>query len=81
MFTLSIILIIAGIILSASAEDDYQNQVREEKRHRELMAKLDEVYDYDEEDFRPSRKRIIRRRITKDKDGNTLAEEIIEEEI
>ena len=45
------------------------------------MAKLDEVYDYDEEDFRPSRKRIIRRRITKDKDSNTLAEEIIEEEI
>lgn len=68
------ILIVVGCCLTSSAEDDRAYESRQERRHTELMSaiKNDRVSSV-------NKTKVTRRRIVKDKEGNTIAEEIIEE--
>ena len=84
-------LLMAGLVIFligciVSAVDDYSNssQRMAERRHRELMRYLADMnkkqeVEEEEEELSPTLKRVIRRRIAQDKEGNVLAEEITEE--
>ena len=83
-------LLMAGLVIFLigciiSAVDDYSNssQRMAERRHRELMRYLADMNKKqeveEEEELSPTLKRVIRRRIAQDKEGNVLAEEITEE--
>lgn len=68
---LGIIIFIIGCCLSSSEDNAYKR----EKEHKELMRALSES----RRDETPVKQRRTQRRIAKDKYGNVLAEEIIEE--
>lgn len=74
VIALGIILFVIGCCLSSYEDSSYNAQVRAERRHRELMKALAET-----KDVAPRKAKRTQRRIAKDKEGNVLAEEIIEE--
>ena len=75
---LGIIIFFIGCLVSSVEEAEASARRREERRHRELMKLLSEP-PKQTEGASPARKRVVRRRIAQDKDGNVLAEEITEE--
>lgn len=79
MLTLGIILFIIGCCMSSYEDNAYNAQRREEQRHKELMRVLDE--NRNAAPPAPRRRKVVRRRIAKDKEGNVIGEEIIEEEL
>ena len=79
IIALGIIIFIIGCCLSSYEDVSYTSQKRAEARHRELMRVLDECNRERERELAPKEERRARRRIAKDKDGNVLAEEIVEE--
>ena len=78
MLTLGIILFIIGCCMDSYEDSVYDVQRREEKRHKELMRTLNESRNVRVQS--PRRRKIVRRRIVKDKEGNIVGEEVIEEE-
>ena len=78
MLTLGIILFIIGCCMDSYEDSVYDAQRREEKRHKELMRTLNENRSVRVQ--APRRRKVVRRRIVKDKEGNILGEEVIEEE-
>ena len=74
---LGIIIFVIGCCLSSYEDNTYNAQRREEQRYKELMRILSENRNNTPA---PRRKRQVRRRFAKDKDGNILGEEITEEE-
>ena len=68
---LGIIVFIIGCCLSSSEDNSYKR----EQEHKELMRALSES----RQDEAPVRHRRTHRRMAKDKEGNMIAEEIIEE--
>ena len=70
---IGILLIIIGCCVSSSDNANYEYRRREEQRHRELLEKLSETKEVS------GQSKVTRRRIAKDKFGNIIAEEIIEE--
>ena len=77
ILALGLIIFVIGCCLSSYEDVSYDNQVRAERRHRELMRELEECRQ--EKALMPRQEKRARRRIAKDKDGNVLAEEITEE--
>lgn len=77
ILALGLIIFVIGCCLSSYEDVSYDNQVRAERRHRELMRELEEYRQ--EKALMPRQEKRARRRIAKDKDGNVLAEEITEE--
>ena len=65
--------------MSSYEDNAYNAQRREEQRHKELMRVLDE--NRNSAPLAPRRRKVVRRRIAKDKEGNVIGEEIIEEEL
>lgn len=86
VLALGIIMFIIGCCLSTYDDINYDNQRRAEKRHQELLRELEE---YRKErrivppncgsNVAPKQARRTRRRVAKDKNGNILSEEILEE--
>ena len=74
LIALGIILFIVGCCVSSYEDNAYESQIRADKRHRELMRVLSES-----KEVAPRKTKRTQRRIAKDKEGNVLAEEIIEE--
>lgn len=74
ILALGIILFIIGCCVSSFEDNAYEAQIRADKRHRELMTALSES-----KEVAPRKTKRTQRRIAKDKEGNLLAEEIIEE--
>lgn len=74
MLIVGVIIFILGCCLSTYEDTSYNAQRNAEKRHRELMKVLSEP-----SEVVPKRTKRTQRRIAKDKEGNMLAEEIIEE--
>ena len=79
MLTLALIIFIIGCCMSSYEDNAYRAEKREEQRHKELMRILSENRNADS--LSPQRKKLVRRRIARDKEGNILGEEITEEEI
>ena len=79
VLALGIIIFIIGCCLSSYEDNTYNAQRREEQRHKELMRVLNEQRN--SVPPAPRRTKVVRRRIAKDKEGNVLGEEIIEEEL
>ena len=89
ILALGFIIFVIGCCLSSYEDISYDNQVRAERRHRELMRELEEARQENEAkklvppncgtNVMPRQERRACRRIAKDKDGNVLAEEITEE--
>ena len=79
VLALGIIIFIIGCCLSSYEDNTYNAQRREEQRHKELMRVLNEQRN--SAPPAPRRTKVVRRRIAKDKEGNVLGEEIIEEEL
>lgn len=77
ILALGLIIFVIGCCLSSYEDVSYDNQVRAERRHRELMRELEECRQ--EKALMPRQEKRAHRRIAKDKDGNVLAEEITEE--
>ena len=71
---LGILIFIIGCCLSTYEDTSYNAQARAEKRHLEIMKALE-----NKEDLTPKKEKRTQRRLAKDKEGNLLAEEIIEE--
>lgn len=75
LIAVGIIVFIVGCCLSSFEDVSYNSQVSAERRQKELLNELARISEKES-------KRVKRtRRIARDKDGNVLAEEIIEEEI
>ena len=75
LVAVGIIVFIVGCCLSSFEDVSYNSQVSAERRQKELLNELARISEKES-------KRVRRaRRIARDKDGNVLAEEIIEEEI
>lgn len=74
IIALGIIIFVIGCCLSSFEGSSYNAQVNAEKRHKELMEALSES-----REVSPKKAKRTQRRIAKDKYGNVLAEEIIEE--
>lgn len=72
---LGLIIFVIGCCLSSYEDTSYNNQVLADKRHKELMRVLDEC----NQEVAPREERRARRRVAKDKDGNVLTEEVVEE--
>lgn len=70
---IGILLFIIGCCLSSADNASYKNRQRDERRYRELIEKLSEKKEVS------GQSKITRRRIAKDKFGNIIAEEIVEE--
>lgn len=68
-----ILLIVIGCCMSASAEDDRAYERRQQIRHNEIMEATKRA------DEMAHKSKVTRRRVLQDKDGNTMAEEIVEE--
>ena len=89
ILALGLIIFVVGCCLSSYEDVSYDSQVRAERRHKELMRKLEECRRENEvkklvppacgTNVVPRQERRACRRIAKDKDGNILAEEITEE--
>ncbi len=73
---LGIIVFVIGCCLSSFEDNSYHSQVSAERRQKELLNELAKLH---ENDVAPRRAKRTQRRIAKDKEGNMLAEEIIEE--
>lgn len=74
LIALGIVMFIVGCCLSSYEDNAYESQIRADRRHRELMRALSES-----REVAPKKAKRTQRRIAKDKEGNVLAEEIIEE--
>jgi hypothetical protein len=74
ILALGIILFIIGCCVSSYEDNAYESQIRADRRHKELMRALVES-----KEIAPKKAKRTQRRIAKDKEGNLLAEEIIEE--
>ena len=74
ILALGIIIFVIGCCLSSFEDSSYQAQVNAQKRHDEIIKTLAE-----HKEFAPKRATRTQRRVAKDKDGNIVAEEIIEE--
>ena len=75
---IAVIIFIIGCCLSTYEDTSYKAQKSAEARHKELLRTLEECQkEHDELDLREERR--ARRCIAKDKEGNILAEEVIEE--
>lgn len=74
LIALGIIMFIVGCCVSSYEDNAYEAQIRADRRHRELMKALSES-----REVAPKKAKRTQRRIAKDKEGNVLAEEIIEE--
>lgn len=74
ILALGIIIFIIGCCVSSYEDNAYEAQIRADRRHRELMRALSES-----KEVAPRKTKRTQRRIAKDKEGNVLAEEIIEE--
>jgi hypothetical protein len=70
---IGILLFIIGCCISSADNANYENRQRDERRYRELMEKLSEKKEVS------GQSKVTRRRIAKDKFGNIIAEEIVEE--
>ena len=73
---LGIIIFVVGCCLSSYEDNSYQAQVNADRRQKEIMAQLEKLH---EKEISPRAERRSHRRIAKDKEGNVLAEEMIEE--
>lgn len=71
-----IILFIICSIMESAEEANYQAHQDAVRQHRELIEALSK-----EREVSVRKTKVTRRRIAKDKEGNTLAEEITEEEL
>lgn len=71
---LGLIIFVIGCCLSTYEDSSYRAQRNAEQRHKELMKVLSES-----DTVVPKRTKRTQRRLAKDKEGNMLAEEIIEE--
>jgi hypothetical protein len=74
MLTLGIIIFIIGCCVSSVEDTIQDNQINTDKRQEELIRALSEV-----RKTSPRKVKRTQRRIAKDKEGNMMAEEIIEE--
>ena len=74
IIALGIIIFVIGCCLSTYEDTSYNAQKNAEKRYDELVKILSES-----SEVVPKSTKRTQRRIAKDKEGNTLAEEIIEE--
>ena len=74
LLALGIIIFVIGCCVSSYEDNAYESQIRADRRHRELMKALSES-----REVAPKKAKRTQRRIAKDKEGNVLAEEIIEE--
>lgn len=80
VIAISIIVFIICCCMESFEDASYRAQRNAERRHEELM----EAIRKDRENTRAlsvKKKKVTRRRIAKDSTGNTLAEEITEEEL
>ena len=75
MITLSILILLLCFWMDAQEKDRQDAERNAERRKNEII-----VSQLKRELDRTSRRKTIRRRILKDKEGNVIAEEIIEEE-
>lgn len=82
----ALIIFVIGCCLSTYDDINYDNQRRAEKRHQELLRELEEsrkerkiVPPSCGSNVVPKQARRTRRRVAKDKNGNILSEEILEE--
>ena len=73
---LGIIIFVVGCCLSSYEDNSYQAQVNADRRQKEIMTQLEKLH---EKEIAPRAERRSHRRIAKDKEGNVLAEEMIEE--
>ena len=73
---LGIIIFVIGCCLSSFEDNAYHSQVSAERRQKELLNELAKLH---ENEVAPRKAKRTQRRIAKDKDGNMMAEEIIEE--
>lgn len=73
---LGIIIFVVGCCLSSYEDNSYQAQVNADRRQKEIMAQLEKLH---EKEIAPRAEKRSHRRIAKDKEGNVLAEEMIEE--
>ena len=71
---LGLIIFVIGCCLSTYEDSSYKAQRNAEQRHKELMKVLSES-----NEVVPKRTKRTQRRLARDKEGNMLAEEIIEE--
>ena len=79
ILALGIIIFIIGCCVSSYEDSSYNAERKAEQRHRELIKALDEAR---KQSQYPTKKHIkkVQRRFVKDKNGNTIGEEITEEE-
>ena len=78
ILAIGIIIFFIGCIVSSIDNASESARIREEEYHQELMKAITEGK---KEEIAPTLTRVIRRRMAKDKEGNTLAEEITEETV
>lgn len=78
VIALGIIIFVIGCCLSSYEDNSYNEQIRLEQRHKELMRALSESQ---KSSSAPRRIKQVRRRIAMDREGNLLGEEITEEEL
>lgn len=76
VLALGIIIFIIGCCMSSYDNDSYNARCRDEQRYNELKQLLNERQNNTD---LPKRTKQIRRRFIKDKYGNILGEEILEE--
>lgn len=75
LLALGIIIFVIGCCLSSFEDVSYTSQVSAERRQKELLNELAKLHEKEPKKVKRTR------RIAKDKEGNVLAEEIIEEEV
>ena len=73
---IGIIIFVIGCCLSSFEDASYNSQVSAERRQKELLNELAKLH---ENEVAPRKAKRTQRRIAKDKEGNMMAEEIIEE--
>lgn len=71
---LGIIIFVIGCCLSSFEDSSYNAQVNAQRRHDEIIRALSE-----HKEVAPKRAKRTQRRTAKDKEGNMITEEIIEE--
>ena len=76
---IALVIFLVGCCLSSYEDNSYTAQKEAQRRHNELMKILAEESKKDVAS--PVHKRVTRRRIAQDKEGNILAEELTEEDV
>ncbi len=76
LLALGIIIFVIGCCLSSYEDKSYNEQVRLEQRHKELIRALSELQ---KNSVAPRKIKQVRRRLAVDREGNLLGEEITEE--